>query len=90
MNHDVELREEFGIGCLMVAEVQYLAVPHQFRPKSRSTRFRSWRAISSALNICGGVSPFSVQILVHMKGGLSHGWTTKTHLGKEGSSQEQP
>ena len=27
MNHDVVLGKEFGIGCLMVVEVQYLAVP---------------------------------------------------------------
>jgi hypothetical protein len=74
MNHDVVLGEEFGIGCLMVVEVQYLAVPTPVPAKIQKYTFPVVAGdFLGGLNVRCSVSTFGVQILVHMKGGLSHG-----------------
>jgi hypothetical protein len=72
MDHDVEPGEEFGIGSLMVVEVQYLAVATPVPAKIQQYAFSVVaRDLPGGLNVCGSVRPFGVQILVHMKGGLS-------------------
>jgi hypothetical protein len=58
----------------MVVEVQYLTVPTPVPAKIQKYTFPVVTGdFLGGLNVCGGVSPFGVQILVHMKGGLSHG-----------------
>jgi hypothetical protein len=74
MNHDVVLGEEFGIGCLMVVEVQYLAVPAPISAKIQQYTFLIVASdFLGSLNVRGSVSTFGVQTLVHVKDGLSHG-----------------
>jgi hypothetical protein len=74
MNHDVVLGEELGIGCLMVVEVQHLAVP---TPVPAEVQKYTLVFVAGdplgGLNVRSSVSTFGVQTLVHMKGGLSLG-----------------
>src|SRR5271170_923816 len=74
MNHDVVLGKEFGIGCLMVVEVQHLAIPAPVAAKIQNYTFVVVTGdFLGGLNVRSSISAFGVQTLVHMKGGLSHG-----------------
>jgi hypothetical protein len=68
MNHDVVLAEEFGIGCLMVVEVENLAVPTPVPAKIQKYTFLVVAGdFLSGLNVRSRVSTFRVQTLVHME-----------------------